>query len=176
MSAVLIMTTNTEGVTRVLGRSENFTGRTVLWSSLVPYILNRPIQGYGYSAFWVTGESEAANIERIMGTAVMYSHNGYVEVLLGLGAIGFVLSLVFLGIGFHRAIFWSKLGHSTVEVWPLAVMVYFLIFNFGEATILIHSLQWALWIATVLGSDPVLFAPDEEEENEFPLVLAEEFK
>jgi exopolysaccharide production protein ExoQ len=176
-SGVMELIANTEGVTEALGRSSDFTGRTVLWSSLIPYILERPIQGYGYSAFWAAGASgQSASIERVMGVGVMYSHNGYLEILLSLGAIGFFLALVFLGTGVQRAVYRSKLGHSPIYVWPLALMVYFLIFNLGEATILIHSLQWALCVATILGTDPVLFASEAEEEYELPLVLAEASK
>lgn len=174
-SGLMVLVADIEGVTGALGRSSDLTGRTVLWSLVIPYALERPILGYGYAGFWTSTSPQAASVEKAMGVGVLYSHNGYLEIFLALGAVGFFLALVFLGTGVQRAVYRSKLGHSSIDVWPLALMVYFLLHNLGESKILI-GLDWALCVAAVLGTDPVLFASEAEEESELPLVLAEESK
>ncbi len=175
-SGVTALVTRSETIASVLGRSSDLTGRTSIWSSVIPFIFERPVQGYGYSGFWAGASPESAAIERVMGTMIQYSHNGYLEILLELGAVGFLLTLVFLGTGIRRAIYKSKLGQSSVDLWPFAFLVYFLLHNFGECTILYQDLEWAICVATVIGADPALLAPDLEQEDALSLTLAEEFK
>jgi len=175
-SGVTVLVAQNERIASVLGRSSDLTGRTSIWSLVVPFIIERPVQGFGYSGFWAGASPESADIERVMGTMIQYSHNGYLEILLELGAVGFFLTLVFLGTGVRRAIYRSKLGHSSVDLWPFSFMVYFLLHNFGECTILYQDLEWAICVATVIGTDPALFAADLEQEDALPLTLAEEFE
>lgn len=176
-SGATVLVVYSEGVATALGRSSDLSGRTAIWSLVIPFTLERPIQGYGYSGFWAGASPESAAIDRVMGTIIQYSHNGYLEILLELGAVGFFLTLVFLGTGVRRAIYRSKLGHSPVDLWPFSFMVYFLLHNFGECTILYQDLEWAICVGLVVGTDAVLSAPEvEEEENELPLVFAEESK
>jgi exopolysaccharide production protein ExoQ len=175
-SGVTALVAQNQRIVSFLGRSSDLTGRTSIWSLAIPFTFERPIQGYGYSGFWAGASPESAAIERVMGTTIQYSHNGYLEILLDLGAVGFFLTLVFLGTGIRRAIYRSKLGHSSVDLWPFSFMVYFLLHNFGECTILYQDLEWAICVAIVIGTDPGLFAPDLEQEDALPLTLAEEFK
>ena len=173
---VVAFLTQTEKVTGLLGRSSDLTGRTEIWSWVVSFINLRPIWGYGYSGFWSGASPESVVIDRTMGTMIMYSHNGYLEILLTLGMVGLVLTLSFLVTGVKRAWFRSRLGHMNVDIWPLAFLTYLLFHNIGECTILFQDLEWALCVATVVGSDPMLFAFEEEQDPAFALLLAEEFK
>jgi exopolysaccharide production protein ExoQ len=74
--------------TSLLGRNSTLTGRTDLWVGLLPEAAQQPILGYGFSSFW-TPTRHAAHI-------VGEAHNGYLEVLLGLGVVGLVFTLTFL--------------------------------------------------------------------------------
>jgi exopolysaccharide production protein ExoQ len=176
VSGATVLVTHNESIATVLGRSSDLTGRTSIWSLVIPSIFERPVRGYGFSGFWAGASPESAAIERAMGTIIQYSHNGYLEILLELGAVGFFVTLVFLGTGVRRAIYRSKLGRSSVDLWPFSFMVYFLLHNFGECTILYQDLEWAICVATVIGTDPALCAADLEQEDALPLTLAEEFK
>lgn len=71
------------------GRSENLTGRTDIWAKLLPLYERNPIAGHGFGSFWTPAMEEA-----IYG--VREAHNGYLEVCLGLGLIGLVLTAMFL--------------------------------------------------------------------------------
>jgi exopolysaccharide production protein ExoQ len=173
VSGVTVLRVNTGGVAGVLGRSSDLTGRTEIWSWVISYISERPFLGYGYSGFWggVSPESEA--IDRAVGGSIMYSHNGYLEVLLTLGAVGLLFALCFLGAGIKRAFYWSKRSRSREDLWPLAFLFFFLLYNLTECTILLQDLEWAVCVATVVGTDRALFAPDVEHEEEVPLVPSE---
>ncbi len=76
-----------KGLAQILGRSETLTGRTDIWNSLLPYAKKHMIFGYGYGGFWTTylREQIASN-----------AHNGYLDTILTMGLIGFILFSCFL--------------------------------------------------------------------------------
>ena len=177
LSAAVIWFSNNERIMLAMGRSADLTGRTEIWSWVVSFILERPILGYGYSGFWLGASPESISIDRTMGTAIMYSHNGYLEILLNLGVVGFFLALVFVATGIRRALYRSNLGQSRVDLWPLALLLYFLFHNFGECTILYQDLEWAVCVAAVIGADAALLSFEEEQQDaSFSLMLAEQPK
>ena len=47
-----------EPLFQVLGRDATLTGRTRIWTTLLPIIADHPILGYGYAAFWARLEAE----------------------------------------------------------------------------------------------------------------------
>jgi exopolysaccharide production protein ExoQ len=71
-------------VSSVVGRSETLTGRTHIWSTLIPPAMSKPLFGHGVGGFWTT------TTRKITPSA----HNGYLDVILILGFLG--LGLVFL--------------------------------------------------------------------------------
>jgi exopolysaccharide production protein ExoQ len=165
---------NSERITSAMGRSSDLTGRVEIWSLVVPYILDRPIYGYGFSGFWSGASSESAQIERAMGTMIMYSHNGYLEILLNLGLLGFSFALICFATGVHRAVLRSEFRHSSLDLWPLAFLTYLLFHNLGECSFMTPGLEWTLCVATLVSTDPLLLLIESEPESDFSLVLAEE--
>jgi len=168
-SSTAMFLANTEMVTNALGRSSDLTGRTALWSLLVPSVLDRPVLGYGYSGFWDQDSAASAEIDRSVGVLTMYSHNGYLEVLLSLGIVGLALTLLFLGAGIRRALYWSERNRSSTGLWPLAFLLFFLLLNLTECTILLQDLEWGICVAVVASTDPVLLALHSEQEDELLL-------
>ena len=90
----------------VLGRDEgagveSFAGRSSVWADLVPYIKDRPIQGYGYGGFWTPAvRSVIADKE---GWEVPDGHSTYMDYVLTLGAVGIILNGLCLAGGLVRA-------------------------------------------------------------------------
>jgi exopolysaccharide production protein ExoQ len=173
-SGVTLLFMNTETVTAAFGRSSDLTGRTEIWSWVLSYIPQQPILGYGYSGFWSGASPESAVIDRAMGTMIMYSHNGYLEILLSLGVVGFLVTLGFLAIGIKRAYYFSNHDRSSVNLWPIAFLSFFLLHNLAEGTILMQDLEWAICVATIVGADAALIARDVEREVPFPFAPSEE--
>jgi exopolysaccharide production protein ExoQ len=150
-----VIITNMDSVMPLLGRSGDLTGRTELWSFLVPVILKQLFFGYGYSGFWEGASVESEIIYKNIGWKAMYSHNGYLEIVLSLGLLGLLLILLFVGTGIKRALVVAENKESIQDLWPLAFLVFFLIHNLAECTMMWQNkLEWALCIATVIGSDP----------------------
>lgn len=76
------------GFSSALGRDETLTGRSDIWASLLPFFERNPIGGYGFGSFWTPRTVEALRVQE--------AHNGYLEVSLGLGVIGLLLTAMFL--------------------------------------------------------------------------------
>lgn len=165
----LLVSANSDRVMGLLGRSSHLTGRTEIWSLVISFISQRPILGYGYSGFWLGASPESFVVNRLMGGPVMYSHNGYLEMLLTLGAIGLLLTLVFLATGIKRALGLCRRPFDT-ELWPLAFLLYFLFHNLGEVTIATQQLEWSLCVSCIAGTDLLLLTYIAEEEAELALI------
>jgi exopolysaccharide production protein ExoQ len=76
------------GFTSSLGRDETLTGRTEIWKELLPFIEKQPIFGLGFGDFWTSKTRLEYHVSE--------AHNGYLDVLLGLGSFGLLLLVVFL--------------------------------------------------------------------------------
>jgi O-antigen ligase len=78
------------------GKGSELTGRLPLWASLVPYIKQRLVFGYGFGdAFW----KNAAYYQPIWTINTwnpVFAHNGYIEALMDTGIVGLVLWIIFL--------------------------------------------------------------------------------
>ena len=177
-AGVTLLVANSDSIMNALGRSSNLSGRTEIWGFLLSPIAERPIAGYGYSGFWLGASPQSITVNRAMHGLVMYSHNGYIEILLTLGVIGLLLTLIFLGIGLKRALSFSEQRHAGAALWPLGFLFYFILHNLGECSILVQDIEWAMCVACIAGADPMLLSfsvqEEEDEEEEMSLVPMEE--
>lgn len=76
--------------------------RVPLWEILSDYINQRPLLGYGYSGF-MTPE-HGAEVAVLLDFGVSSAHSVYLELLLGVGAVGLCLFVVFLTVAFLRTL------------------------------------------------------------------------
>jgi exopolysaccharide production protein ExoQ len=161
--------------TELLGRSSDLTGRTELWAFTLNMIAKRPLFGYGLSGFWMGASEESLSVQGQLGWSPIYSHNGYLEVLLSLGVVGLLLFLWVVGTGLKRVLSRTPMNPSTQDMWPIAFFTFFLVHNLTECTILLQNcLEWSLCVATVIGSDAMLLgawspAPEEREASSVPM-------
>ena len=90
----------TEAATHSLGRRSDFTGRTEIWSVLIPMAPN-PLVGAGFETFWIG--PRVVELDKIFGF-INESHNGYIEVYLNLGLVGLGLVTLLLIQGYRSSI------------------------------------------------------------------------
>ena len=111
----------------VFGRNESLTGRTDIWSRLLPFFEAKPLEGYGFGSFWTPSMQNA-----IYG--VREAHNGYLEVCLGIGLIGLVLTAMFL-LSFSRKAVRSLVYDYDWGSLCLCFLLIGLLHNFTESSI-----------------------------------------
>jgi exopolysaccharide production protein ExoQ len=108
------------------GRDATLTGRTEVWTSLLPVVMGSPIVGKGFGGFWT---SRTRDYFQISG-----AHSGYLDVLLGIGFVGLILVSMFLLSSCQKAhrelwrdFYWGLL-------W-ICYLVMFVVHNIGESSI-----------------------------------------
>ena len=70
------------------GRDTTLTGRTDTWKDLVPVVERHPLLGCGFGSFWTTTRRELYQMSN--------AHNGYLDTLLELGAVGLMFFAAWL--------------------------------------------------------------------------------
>lgn len=84
-------------VLQLFGRDPDLTGRTDLWSALLPLAGEHPWLGWGYYGFWSPAQAEVRDLWTKIGWQAPSAHSAYLDTLLQLGIIGVVLAAWFWG-------------------------------------------------------------------------------
>lgn len=116
-----------------LGKDPTLTGRTIIWSEVEKAILRRPWFGYGFDAFWQGLKGESRSVVSVAGWNVPHSHNGYLEALLGFGAVGAGLIVLMVMRTLYDALGYVRVCRGAQGFWPFAFLCCFLIHAVAEA-------------------------------------------
>jgi exopolysaccharide production protein ExoQ len=148
--ALAFVVLDLEGLFALAGRDFTLTGRTAIWILVWGFISERFWLGYGYQAFWIKGpHSPAASVWNHIDWEFTHAHNGYLELWLGLGAIGIMLFVVWFVRAVSSAISHYRLSRSPDSSWPLTFLVLFLLINVTELHILVRNDgMWLLYVFT----------------------------
>ncbi|MEL7231781.1 MAG: O-antigen ligase family protein [Pseudomonadota bacterium] len=82
---------NAETILDLLGEDATFTGRDRIWPAVWWRVMENPILGYGYDAYWREGSYGMAWLWYEAGFEVYNAHNGWLETMLAVGLPGVVL-------------------------------------------------------------------------------------
>jgi O-antigen ligase len=145
----LIFIFNTEYFFGLLGRSSTMTGRVPLWQDLWSTVFaEKPVLGYGYGALWMQ-----ESFRHLMQSRhnwkyeVFFADNGFFDVLLNLGLVGFMLFMGFyldLGVESLKNLIKEK---SWLLAIPLLALNYVFIGNLAYSFILeVDQFVWVLLI------------------------------
>ena len=94
LPAVVVAAAFPDSLLELIGKDPTLTGRTDLWALVLTYIAQRPLLGWGYSAFWSPINIDANEISTVLGWSVPEAHNGVLEMLLEVGFVGTAVFLV----------------------------------------------------------------------------------
>jgi exopolysaccharide production protein ExoQ len=136
-----------------LGRDPTLTGRIPLWGAAIGRLMQRPLLGYGFSAFWAPKSSYAIEVGRAIGTGWIApnAHNGLLDLALGTGLVGVSLFLISYFTSFIQAL---KLAYATKNpenLWPLAYLSFLAMINVTESRLLGQfNLCWILYVSLAL--------------------------
>ena len=133
------------------GKDVTLTGRTYLWARAHELLLERPVIGRGFGAFWQQGNVDAEGIWRfahIANRGGFNFHNTAYDVLVDLGWIGFALFLMTLVFGFWAvasgyirkptlfSCYWLAMGAFVLVRMPIETMG---IYEFYFSTVLLYA-------------------------------------
>lgn len=110
------------------GRDTTFTGRADLWQELLTRGARHPIFGAGYGCFWIVNLRE-------LWAKFMWgptnAHNGFLDIYLELGIVGFVL-LILMIVGAFKKNVRSLQTEGSLGSLPVAYLAMILAHNFTE--------------------------------------------
>ncbi len=168
ISGFIIITNNLEAiVVDALGKDLTLTGRTPIWAYLfAEKIPKRPWLGYGFHGFWQPwrgADNPAAN--HISGELRMpsgsgywtppHSHNGFIEIILDFGLIGFAafaLSFITALVQAIQYLTRPQQRESVLElVLPILLLIFVVFPNLTERPLVENNHNWYYYIFTAVG-------------------------
>jgi len=132
----------------LVGKDVTLSGRTDIWTYVWDQIQLRPWFGYGLAAFWNGYDGPSGYVQLAMRIAVIYAHNGFLDIWLSLGLVGLSVFVVgFLSTTIQSLTLLRK-TNTPEGFWPLLFLTYILLSNLTEGTISnMNSSFWALYTA-----------------------------
>lgn len=134
---------------KAIGKDPTLTGRTDIWASILRRVQESPWLGYGYQAFWsIDRHGPAAIIRRETHWTVPSAHNGWLELLIQLGAIGVALFALNYLLTVGTAVAGAR--RRPDGGFALVYLAVFGVFSLSESYILQHnSISWVLYVAVM---------------------------
>lgn len=136
-------------VATALGRDITLTGRTGIWEAVFVNLKQRLWLGYGYEAFWLGEAGDSFYVWRATNYHATFSHNGFLEVWLGIGLVGLSALLGHLLASLGRAAWLFRRTREPERLWPVFFLAFALIYNATEAFLLKqNNVFWILYCIT----------------------------
>lgn len=143
----------------ILGKDVELNGRTPIWTLALEKGMERPWLGYGYVGFWTSDDAlyvinnTWAGSEARDGTVRFNSHNGFLELFLQGGGIGFFLYVISLVTVFIRVAGFFNLTKTIESFWMLQTLVAIFLFNLTDAAGLVSPNSiWIIYISIALST------------------------
>lgn len=129
-----------EQVLKAFGKSSTLTGRTTLWEKGMEAAWERPVVGYGFSAYWVQGFQPAERLWyqfRIPSRSGFHFHNTYIQMFVELGMIGVSLVALLILTSFLKSLLYTlKQGLTLEAAYATGITSIFFIRTFVENDLL----------------------------------------
>ncbi|WP_162164325.1 O-antigen ligase family protein [Roseivivax isoporae] len=133
-----------------LGKDATLTGRVPLWQLVDAEIAQRALLGHGFGAFWSDVNTDAWRIWETIGWQAPHAHNGYRDILLGLGLTGLALFAYVVVRAWREAFALYSAAPREGTLWPLLVIGTSLVLNLSESTLLMQNdVFWLILSAAI---------------------------
>ena len=144
----ILLINNAETVVGTSGKDLTLNGRSDLWELVIAKVLERPWLGYGYAGFWT---SNAASNLRATYDWASNAHNGFLQLFLELGFLGFLT----FAVGFIRFFVMALtrivlVAEKPEDYWTMQMLIIIVIVNFSEARLLTPGWNWLMYLTTYL--------------------------
>lgn len=135
-----------------VGKDATLTNRTLIWDSVWQLMLAKLPLGFGYGAFW---EGSSTGQTWALFWNIGHAHNGYLDLLLDLGAVGAIPLLIALVLTIARLLDCYSRAEDSLSRFFLLTIVTLLIFNTVAHAFPDHStLQWVLMATAMIAYAP----------------------
>ena len=113
-----------DAIMRFLEDPNELTGRTAIWAAEVAYIRDHPLLGAGFGSFADTGGLSPLHDYLTLSWVgvVSHGHSGYLQLLVTIGGVGFVLAM--LGLILFPAMRFLRAGSDGIEARSLLLALF----------------------------------------------------
>jgi len=133
-----------------IGKDPTLTGRTEIWSYVVPDIWQKPLLGWGYNAFWSMTNPAAIEIDDAVHWVVPQAHNGLLEILLQVGVVGAVFFLVLLARSIGLGLRCLRTSDKALAISTLSCCASIILTGISE-TVMLNGLEASTVVFFVTG-------------------------
>jgi exopolysaccharide production protein ExoQ len=135
-------------ISYILYGDPTFTGRSIIWDFVESEIEHRPLLGWGYQSFWLVGP-DAPSIVNAPGWVkdMPNGHNGYLDVKVELGYVGYALFLGFILTTLHAI--GRVADRAPIRAWVLLTLALQIIITNGLESIWMRGFEM-LWVVFLI--------------------------
>jgi exopolysaccharide production protein ExoQ len=168
---ILMLGQNIDFLSKLLDRSSDLSGRVRVWAFSIKMVMERPLEGYGYGAFWTGGGSPAAVFWRSTHLAVPHAHNGYLQLMLDAGLIGLALLALAIVMTALRLCLSLRYCHDTPIPWSLSYIGFVLATQVAEPGIWSGNSLATVLIVFVVVEANILTARNRQQYRTLPQIF-----
>lgn len=146
----LIVMENYFEILEFLEKDPTLTGRTLVWPQMIEAINKRPLLGYGFHAFWLSGHPDA-DIVAPNGWRPPHAHNGFIEIGLDVGWLGLcIFILCFLTTVAQAVKYHIQSDKKQESVLPFVIFAFVVMPNISISRITEPLEMWVIYAMTVV--------------------------
>ena len=145
LTGALLVLTYRAQIFTLIGKSPDMTGRTKIWKIVLHLIDQRPLQGWGWTSYWVPWVEPYQGLVVINHVPYFQAHNAFLDVWLQLGIVGLGLFLLLVATTFVRLWRLAVRHTSPLYLWPILVFVGIVTQNLTESRILVE-IGWVMLV------------------------------
>jgi len=148
--AIIILLLNLNFVFALFNRSPTLTGRVPVWNYLVRVVIRRsPWLGYGFGAVWsIASFREGLQHRFDWGYPLVIADNGFLDILLHVGFLGFIPFLGVLILALVRSFKLAIRSRTLPDFFPLLLVVFAVFANLSFSLFLeTETFVWLIIIA-----------------------------
>jgi exopolysaccharide production protein ExoQ len=122
-----------------VGKSEDITGRGLLWQRAAVLIERWPTLGVGFSAFWLQGNPDAEALwraEYIASRGGFHFHSFCYQTLIDLGYTGLAIGVAVFGLASSGVVVWGLQKPGAKSAFLFAMMLFLALRSFVEVDLL----------------------------------------
>ena len=140
-----------EPIARLLQDPQEFTGRAAIWAAELRYIADHPLLGAGFGTLTDSGnQSPLHGYATGWMDAAAHGHNGYLQILVTIGGIGFILAMLALVWAPMRRLWSLNLNGTGFRPLLAALFIFAILHNVMESDFLeSDSTVWAALLLVI---------------------------
>jgi exopolysaccharide production protein ExoQ len=135
-----------------LGKDPTISGRTPMWTNIMFQLQDRPWFGFGRGAFFAPDSPYAVKLFEAIHFSPPHAHNGFLELAVDVGVVGFVLFLVVFIQAYRHAIYRAFTAKNSGDLWPLGLLMTMTLNNLTESFLFHGRSVYALFLFAIVHS------------------------